>query len=361
MKNCQMKNLISLTDCLAVKQIKEEEMFKVFFNATKMFVISIMIIFAFADGSFSQELVVYSGRSERLIKPVLDEFTKKSGIKITLHSAGTVELFNKIVAEGDKTTADVYLTVDAGTLERARIAGLLQPIKSDIITKNIPSEMRAPDNSWAGLSLRMRVIAYNPQKVKPETIMTFESLMDSKFKGRLGIRTGSNVYPQSHAAMMIAEKGEADTEKFLQAIVSNAGDKIYPSDSRAVEAVAKGEVDVAIVNHYYIYGHLRKTPDDAKSLAFVVPPKTAYNVSGGGILKNSKNKDNAQKLMEFMAGDEGQQMFAEENREYPVSQKIQPHEDMIKRDKITLSPTHLSTMGRHMVQAMDLIDKVGYR
>ena len=311
--------------------------------------------------AMAQELVVYSGRAERLIKPVLDEFTKQTGIKITLHSAGTVELLNKLLAEGERTPADVYLTVDAGTLERARIAGLLQPLKSEIIEKNIPKEMRAADNSWVGLSLRIRVIAYNPQKVKPDEIKTFESLMDPKWKGRLGIRTGSNVYPQSHTAMMIAEKGEAETEKFLKAIVSNAGDKIYPSDSRAVEAVAKGEVDVAIVNHYYVYGHLRKTPDDSKTLAFVVPTKTAYNVSGGGILKTSKNKEAAQKLIEFMASAEGQKMFAEENREYPVNPKISAHESMMPRDKFTLSHISLSTMGRYIMPAIDLIDKAGYR
>jgi iron(III) transport system substrate-binding protein len=336
---------------------------KSMFSVKKLLVIALaMATLIVATGqAMAQELVVYSGRGERLIKPVLDEFTKKTGIKITLHSAGTVELLNKLLAEGERTPADVYLTVDAGTLERARIAGLLQPIKSETIEKNIPKEMRAADNSWIGLSLRMRVIAYNPQKVKPNEIKTFESLMDPKFKGRLGIRTGSNVYPQSHTAMMIAEKGEAETEKFLKAIVANAGDKIYPSDSRAVEAVAKGEVDVAIVNHYYVYGHLRKTFDDSKTLAFVVPPKAAYNVSGGGILKTSKNKEAAQKLIEFMASDEGQKMFAEENREYPVNPKIPAHESMLKRDKFVLSTTSLSTMGRYMMSAIDLIDKVGYR
>jgi len=339
-------------------------------NMTKRFrtlrIFAVLLSLLFLSGGIvaeasAQELVVYSGRGERLIKPVLDEFTKETGIKVILHTAGTVELFNKLMAEGDRTPADVYLTVDAGTLERARIAGLLQPLKSDIITRNIPAEMRATDNSWIGLSFRMRVIAYNPQKVKPAEIKTFESVMDPKFKGRLGIRTGSNVYPQSHTAMMIAEKGEEATEKFLRVIVANAGDKIYPSDSRAVEAVAKGEVDVAIVNHYYVYRHLIKSPADTATLAFVVPPKTAYNVSGGGILKTSKNKETAQRLIEFMASDKGQAMFAEENREYPANPKIPTHPDMIKRDSFTVSSTSLSTMGRYMVPAIDLIDKVGYR
>jgi len=333
------------------------------YRIKRLFIVSLvaLLVSTITGEALAQDIVVYSGRGERLIKPVLDEFTKKTGIKIVLHSAGTVELLNRILAEGERTPADVYLTVDAGTLERARIAGLLQPIKSEAITQNIPAEMRAVDNSWFGLSLRMRVIAYNPQKVKPDEIRTFESLMDPKWKGRIGIRTGSNVYPQSHAAMMIAEKGEAETEKFLKAVVANASGRIYPSDTRAVEAVAKGEVDAAIVNHYYVYGHLRRAPDDTRTLAFVAPPRTAYNVSGAGILKTSKNKEAAQRLVEFMASDEGQGMFAEENREYPVNPKVPAHETMMKRDRFTLSAIGLSTMGRHMMPAIDLIDKVGYR
>lgn len=332
-------------------------------NVVKVFwaVLLTVVGIATAAPAFAEELVVYSGRGERLIKPVLDEFTKKTGIKVTLHSSGTVELLNKLLAEGDRSPADVYLTVDAGTLERARAAGLLQPVKSEIIEKGIPREMRAADNSWVGLSLRIRGIAYNPQKIKPDQIKSFEDLAKPAFKGRLGLRTGSNVYPQAHTAMMIAEKGEEATEKFLRAVLANAGDKIYPSDSRAVEAVAKGEVDAAIVNHYYVYGHLRKSPEDSKTLAFVVPPKTAYNVSGGSILKTSKNKEAAQRLIEFMASDEGQKMFAEENREYPVNPKVPAHADMLGRDKFTLSATSLSTMGQRMMGAIDLIDAVGYR
>ena len=331
------------------------------FFKTLVVALIVMMFGIMAGVAAAQEIVVYSGRGEALIKPVLDEFTGKTGIKVTLHSAGTVELLNRLIAEGDRSPADVYLTVDAGTLERARIAGLLQPLKSDVIKKNIPPEMRAPDNSWTGLSLRLRVIAYNPKKVKPDEIKTFESLTNAKFKGRLGIRTGSNEYVQSHTAMMIAEKGGAAAERFLKGILANAQENIYPSDRLAVEAVAKGEVDVAIVNHYYVYGRLRINPADSATLAFVVPPKTAYNVSGAGILKVSKNKEAAQKLIEFMASEEGQVMFGEENREYPVNPKLPVHQSMLKRDKFTLSPIPLATMGSHIMTSIDLIDKVGYR
>ncbi len=310
---------------------------------------------------FSQDLVVYSGRGEKLIKPVLDAFTDKTGIRVTLHSAGTVELLNRILMEGDRTPADVFLTVDAGTLERARTVGLLEPLSSKVIVENIPAAMRASDNSWAGFSMRVRVIAYNPEKVKPADVRTFDALAAPKYKGRLGLRTGSNVYVQSHVAMLIAERGEEKTEALLRKLVENAGDKIYPSDSRAVEAVAKGEVDAAIVNHYYVYGHLQKNPQDAKTLAFVAPEKTAYNISGAGILKISPRKAEAQQLLEFMASDEGQKMFAEENREYPTNPKITPHASVLSREKMTLSPVALSVMGRYVVAAVDMIDRIGYR
>ncbi|RMH79295.1 MAG: extracellular solute-binding protein [Acidobacteria bacterium] len=320
--------------------------------------VGLVALFSF---SLAQEVVIYSGRSERLVKPVLDEFSKRTGIRYVLHSAGTVELYNKLLAEGDRSPADLFLTVDGGTLERARIAGLLQPIRSELVTQKVPSQMRAPDNSWVGVSLRFRVIAYNPKKVKPQEVRDFESLMNLKWKGRLGIRTGSNVYPQSHTAMMIAEKGEAYTERFLRAIVANAGDKIYPSDARIVEAIARGEIDVGIVNHYYVHLHLKKNPNDKENLAFVAPSGTAYNVSGVGLLKTSRNREAAIKLIEFLVSDEGQRLFAEENMEYPVNPKVPVPKDMIPRDKLKLSKVSIHTMGLYMITAMDLIDKVGYR
>ncbi|HCC68880.1 MAG TPA: iron ABC transporter substrate-binding protein [Nitrospiraceae bacterium] len=337
-------------------------MVKVFSKISLMVIVVLAMLMplSIAGQASAQELVMYSGRIERLIRPILDDFTKETGIKVKLHSGATVELLNRLLAEGDRTPADLYLTVDAGTLERARIAGLLHPIKSDVIEKNVPAEMRAVDNSWVGLSLRTRVIAYNPEKVKPAEIKTFDDLTHPKFKGRLGVRTGTNVYPQSHAAMMMVERGEAATEIFLRAIVANAGDRIYPSDTRAVEGVAKREVDVAIVNHYYVYGHLKRNPGDSKTLAYVVPPRTAYNVSGIGILRTSKNKEAAQRLIEFLAT-KGQALFAEKNREYPVNPKIPAHETMLPRDRFTVSPVSLAIMGRYMVPAMDLIDKAGYK
>lgn len=309
----------------------------------------------------AQELVIYSGRAERLIKPFLDAFTNQTGIKIKLHSGGTVELYNRLVAEGERSPADLFITVDGATLERARIAGLLHPMSSEIISQNVPPQMRAPDNSWVGLTLRVRVIAYNPNKIKPGEIKTFQDLLHPKYKGRVGVRTGSNIYPQSHLAMMIAEMGETKAERFMRDLLKNVGDKIYPSDMKIVEAIVKGEIDAGIVNHYYVYLWLRDNPQDSKNLSIVIPPKTAYNISGIGLLKSSKNKEMAIKLVEFLLSPEIQRQFAELNREYPINPKVKHHPDMYPRDKISLSDVTIQRMGQYLINAVDMIDRIGYR
>lgn len=320
--------------------------------------------------AFAQEVVVYSGR--HYADAINEEFTKKTGIKIKVHSAGSVELFNRLIAEGERTPADILITVDAGTLERARIAGILQPMKSADIDKNIPAIFRAPDNSWVGLTLRTRVIAYNPKKVTPEEIkmlQKYSGLTLPAFKGRLGIRTGTNVYPQSHAAMLIAQVGEPETEKWLRGLVANAGDKIYPSDMRAVEAVAAGEVDIALVNNYYVYrGWLDKKWNIPKDkLAYIVPEQgkgelgKSFNVSGAGLIKASKNKEAAQKFIEFLTEKESNERLAGDNHEYPANPTSKVHPEMRAVKEFRLAPVSLSTMARYMIPAIDLIDKVGYR
>jgi len=316
------------------------------------------------------ELVVYSGR--HYADAINEEFTKKTGIRIKVHSAGSVELFNRLIAEGDRTPADILITVDAGTLERARIAGILHPMKSAEIEKNVPAALRSPDNSWVGLTLRTRVIAYNPERVTPaevEMLRRYAGVTLPAFAGRLGIRTGTNVYPQSHAAMFIAQMGEHATEMWLRGLVANARDKIYPSDMRVVEAVAAGEVDIGVVNNYYVYrGWLDKRWNIPKSrLAYIIPEQgrgelgQSFNVSGAGVTRASKNKEAAQKFIEFLTSVEANARLARDNHEYPINPMSKLHPEMRPMDKFRLAPVSLSTMARYMIPAIDMIDKVGYR
>lgn len=316
------------------------------------------------------ELVVYSGR--HYVDAINKEFTEKTGIEIIMHRAGSVSLFNRLIAEGDRTPADILITVDAGTLERARIAGILHPMESEIVDNNVPAVLRAPDNSWIGLTLRTRVIAYNPSKVSDEEVQLlqrYSGLTLPPFEGRLGIRTGTNVYPQSHAAMFIAQMGEHATEMWLRGLIFNAQDNIFPSDMRAVEAVGAGKIHVALVNNYYVNRGLlhEKWNIPPSQLAYIVPEQgsgelgKSFNVSGGGVIRTSDNKEAAQKYLEFLVGKKANARLARDNHEYPVNPGSAVHPGMRSFDSFRLAPVALSTMARYMVPAIDLIDKVGYR
>lgn len=341
------------------------------FTAVLMFaIIAIMAFSVPTSKAVAGELVIYSGR--HYADAIMEEFTRQTGIKLTFHRAGSVELYNRLIAEGDRTPADILITVDAGTLERARIAGILHPIASKAITDSIPAKLRAPDNSWVGLTIRTRVIAYNPERVTPAEVALLKRFTDvnlPQFRGRLGIRTGTNVYPQSHAATMIAQVGEHSTEMWLRGLVINAGDRIYPSDMRVVEAIAAGEVDIGLVNNYYVYrGWLDKRWNIPRTrLAYIVPEQRegelgqAFNISGAGIIRTSKNKENAQRFIEFLTSKDANSRIAIDNHEYPANPAAKPLPQMRPLNEIRLAPVPLAIMGRYMVPAIDLIDKVGYR
>jgi iron(III) transport system substrate-binding protein len=216
------------------------------------------------------------------------------------------------------------------------------------------------------------VIAYNPGRVTPAEVKMLKRYADltlPQFAGRLGIRTGTNVYPQSHAAMFIVQIGKPATETWLRGLVANAKDKIYPSDMRVVEAVAAGEVDLGLVNNYYVYrGWLDKKWNIPKSkLAYIVPEQDkgqlgkSFNVSGAGVIRASKNKEAAQKFIEFLTERESNERLARDNHEYPVNPASKVHPEMRSMKDFRLAPVSLSDMAGYMVPAIDLIDKVGYR
>ena len=200
----------------------------------------------------ADKLVVYSGRAERLIKPVLDEFQTKSGIQIELLSSGTTELVNRLQAEGDHTPADVFLTNDAGSLEHARELKLLRPMNMREVERAIPSQFRASDNSWIGLSGRFWVVVYNTTLVKPEQIKSLLDLAQPQWKDKIAIPNSGSEYLQAGVSVIKTTFGDERTKQFLQGLKTNAGSQVYQKSSQIVEAVAKGQVAAGIVNHYII-------------------------------------------------------------------------------------------------------------
>jgi iron(III) transport system substrate-binding protein len=313
----------------------------------------------------ADKLTVYSGRAERLIKPVFDAFTAKTGIEIKLLSSGTTELVNRLKAEGDRSPADLLLTNDAGSLELARTAGLLRPLSMREIDRAIPPQFRAPDNSWIGLSGRFWIIARNTTMVQPNQIASLLDLADAKWKDKVAIPNAGSEYLQAGVSVMRAGMGDDRTKQFLQRLRDNAGIQVYQKSSQIVDAVAKGQVAMGIVNHYYVYRHLAAQP--TAPLAVVMPDQheggmgAIMNVAGIGVLKHTPRLDNAKLLIEFLMGEAAQKMFADLNKEYPLHPDVKADPALIDRKNFRAALVPLTKLAELREPTLELIEQVGLR
>jgi len=315
--------------------------------------------------SAADKLTIYSGRSERLIKPVLDEFTMKTGIHVELLSSGTTELVNRLKAEGDRTAADVLITNDAGSLELARTAGVLRPLSMREIDRAIPSQFRAPDNAWVGLSGRFWIIAYNTSMVKPNQLDSLLDLADPKWKDKIAIPNSGSEYLQAGVSVIRATHGDAKTKQFLQGLKDNAGNHVYQKSSQIVDAVAKGQVALGIVNHYYIYRHLAKQPN-APIMAFMPDQQNGgmgaiMNVAGIGVVKSTKHLDSAKLLVEFLVAQAGQKLFADLDKEYPLHPEVKADPALVERKSFRAAQVPLTKLAELREPTLLLIEQVGLR
>jgi iron(III) transport system substrate-binding protein len=318
-----------------------------------------------ADLYAGDSVVVYSGRAERLIKPVLDHFQEKTGTTVQLLTAGSTELVNRLRAEGSRTLADVYITNDAGALELARSLHLLQPITLPTVDSTIPTPFRAPDKSWVGLSGRIWMIVYNTTLVDPSTIHSLLDLARPDWKGKLAIPSANSEYLQAGASVVLAAKGEKTVDEFLQGIRDNAGNEVYGKNRQIVDAVAKGKVSVGIVNHYYIFRHLAKDPK-----APIAPLITdqdeggmgaIMNVAGIGLTAHSKHVSAANQLIEFLMSPTGQEMFAHINKEYPVNPTVKADPELPPSSTFRASSISLTRLAELRDPIIQKIQRLGLR
>ncbi len=311
----------------------------------------------------AEEVVVYSARIEQLIKPMFDAFTKETGIKVKYVTDNEGALLARLEAEGKNTPADMLITADAGNLWAAAQAGLLQPVKSAVLENNIPAHLRDPGNEWFGLSIRARTLVYNTKKVKPEELSTYEDLADAKWNKRLCLRTSKKVYNQSLVAMMIAEHGEAETEKIVKGWVANLAVDPLSDDTRALEFVAAGKCDVTLVNTYYFGRLMKKDPN--LPLAIFWPNQNTngvhVNVSGAGVTRHARHEQAAVKLLEFLSSDKAQNLFADVNMEYPVNPKIAADPFVAAWGGFKQNPINLVKAGELQTTAVKLMDRAGYQ
>jgi iron(III) transport system substrate-binding protein len=311
----------------------------------------------------SEEVVVYSARIEQLIKPLFDAFTRETGVSVKYVTDREGPLMEKLKAEGERTPADMLLTVDAGNLWQAAELGLLQPVKSGVLDANVPAHLRDPQGRWYGLTVRARTIIYNKDKVRPSELSTYEALGDAKWKGRLCLRSSKSVYNQSLTAMMIAEHGEARTERVISSWVANLAVPVFSSDTKVLEAISAGQCDVGVTNSYYLGRLLAKTPE--LPLAIFWPNQSGsgvhVNISGAGITRHAKNPAGAIRLLEWLSGPEAQRIYADANTEFPVNPGVKPDPLVAAWGEFRQNPLNVAKAGELQAAAVRLMDRAAYR
>jgi len=319
---------------------------------------------ALAQGS---EVNVYSQRQNYLIQPLLDSFTKATGIqtKVIFAQNGLVE---RIAAEDKSSPADLLLTADIGFLTSAVDAGITQPIKSEVVEKNIPANYRDPGGQWVGLTSRARVVYASKERVKQDTI-TYQELADPKWKGKICVRSGQHAYNLALIASVIAHDGEAKAKEWLKGVKANLAAKPSGGDREQAKAIYSGQCDIALGNTYYmaLMASNDKEPDQkkwAEAVKVLFPDATGRgthtNISGVVLAKHAPNKDDAIKLVEFLTGDEAQKIYAELNNEYPLKKGVALSPVVASWGTLHPDPLSLADIGKHRKRASELVDEVGF-
>ena len=316
---------------------------------------------ATAEGG--QTVTIYSSRNEQLIKPLLDKYTEKTGVKIELVTDKTGPLMARLQAEGKNTPADMLLTVDAGNLWQAAEQGLLQPVSSTILETNVPAKYRDPKGQWTGLSLRARTIFYDPSKVDAAQLSTYADLADPKWKGKLCLRSSKAVYNQSLVASMMENLGEEKTEQIIRGWVANLATDVFSDDTSMLEAIAAGQCEVGIANSYYYGRLLDEKPNFPVKIFWANQDSTGthVNISGAGVIANSDNPDGALKLMEWLSSDEAQGLYASSDKEYPVKVGIDESELLRSWGPFKQDSISVQKFGELQTQAIQMMDKAGYK
>ena len=267
----------------------------------------------------SGSLTVYSGRTEALIKPLIEQFQADSGITVNVKYGDTTQLAALLIEEGGKSPADVYVAQDAGGLGAVAAAGLLDSLPATLLEK-VPASYRAQNSTWVGLSARARVIVYNAGLVPPADLpKSYKDLTDPKWKGQVGWAP-TNASFQSFVTAIRRIDGDAAAEKWLKEMVANDA-KTFPGNLPIVEAVNTGEIKLGLANHYYLY-QLMKTAGDALKAKNLFTANgdagSLVNVAGAGVVKSTKNKAAALAFIQYMLGAAAQNYFVEQTYEYPV-------------------------------------------
>jgi iron(III) transport system substrate-binding protein len=315
----------------------------------------------------AEEVNLYSARHYDTDVALYDDFTAQTGIDVNLIEGDADQLIERIKAEGRNSPADILITVDAGRLWRAEEAGILQPVDSAVLEERIPANLRHPDGLWFGLSKRLRGVVYAKDRVDPAEITTYEALADPKWRGRICMRTSSNVYNQSLVASMIEADGIEATEAWAKGLVDNFARPPQGADTDQIKAVAAGECDIAVVNHYYFVRLLESGDDPAigAQVGIVFPNQDGRgahaNISGAGVVATAPHRDNAVKFLEYLTTPQAQLYFAQGNHEFPVVAGIELEPILQSWGDIKTDDVNAAKLGENNPEAVRLMDRAGWK
>lgn len=323
--------------------------------------LALLAVASFPAPAAAEEIVVYSARHYGQ-EAAFEAFTRKTGIQIRMLNGSAGELYERLKAEGDRTPADVLLTVDAGNLWNAARAGLLARVDSPALAASIPASLRDPEGRWVGLTVRARTIVYNVKKVKPEELSTYEDLGQPRWKGRLCLRSSGYIYNQSLLATMIKRHGEARTEEIVRGWVANQP-TIIAGDTKIIEAIAAGQCDVGVVNHYYLARLLDKDPALPVGLVWANQATTGthVNISGAGVTAHARHRAAAVTFLEYLASTDAQLMFADVSFEFPANPRAAVSRRVAAWGKFRADDVNVAAAGEYQAAATRLADRAGYR
>ena len=324
-----------------------------------------LILATTALPALADEVNVYSHRQPELIQPLVDAFTKDTGITVNVAfvDKGMAE---RLQAEGDRSPADLVLTVDIARLMQIVDAGVTQAVQSDVLEANIPAELRDPEDHWFGLTSRARVVYASKDRVKPGEVTTYEDLASDKWKGRLCTRSGLADYNIALLGAMIVHHDEAYATKWAEGLKANLARKPDGGDRDQAKAIAAGECDIALGNTYYI-GQMLASPEEkdaAEQVSIVFPTfeggGTHLNISGVAMTKSAPNKENALKFMEWLTSDEAQKIYAETNYEFPVKAGVERSALVKSWGEFTADTTPLADIAKARAAALKIMETVDF-
>ena len=315
------------------------------------------------------EVNIYTTREPKLIQPILENFTKETSIKTNtvFMKDGLAE---RVKSEGERSPADLLMMVDYGNLIDLVNAGVTQPVQSDALNQAIPASLRDPGSHWYALSTRARVL-YAAKDLNLENF-TYEELADPKWKGKVCIRSGQHPYNTSLFAAMIAHDGAEKAQEWLKGVKANLGRKAAGGDRDVAKDILGGICDIGIANSYYV-GQMRNAKPDSdqykwgQAIKVILPTfagskngGTHVNVSGAAVAKHAANKDNAVKLLEYLASEKAQSLYASANYEYPVRPGVKLDPTVASFGTLKADPLPLADIAKHRKQASELVDQVGF-